>query len=1648
MLSEEQVKVEFVGDDKKLVDSLDNVAKQVTKMSRTVNTALENVADSLAQVADAAKNMGSGVAQGAKQGTQELKKLDKQAKETSKNLSSSAASPSTPLTRFGPAKLQQVETSKPLSDAGSRGDERILQAEREITAEKEKQRQLDEQTAQRQKTFIDDKKRETAEIQAAAKLDQQRQAALRERSSAVTKLDAQRQKALQDRNKLHEQALKEQQKAAQLQAQEIKQLAIAKTLRLGTNKTMADGSSRFVADISQVTPAIGQAIQSLPRLRYALFDAARGFAVISAASAALAIAPAAVAISYRREFADVERTTGLAGAELERLRQDFIKLKQDIPLSWKELTDIGTLAGQLGIAGNLIADFSASVARFSATTDLNVDQTATLFGRLNQLVDGVDGQFEKLSSSINKVGVISVATESQIGQVAQNIAAIANQAGFAASEVIGLSGALASLGVRPELARGTVTRLFSNINRSVSDGGRNLQEYGRLANQTGAEFAETWRGDASTALLEFFRGIDEEGNNAERALRDLGITSNRDVPTILRLAQNYELVGDLVREAGIAFDEGNESQRQYNAITSTVAEQLKLLGQNFALLTATIGDGANALSGLVAVGNSVLKFFIDMNSNPFASTFFLGTGAILLTVAALTGLAAITAIGIAKTAGLITSMVDLNTVMLGTAGSTGSMTLALKAYTVEALRAIVGTKRLRGALIGLKIFGVVALTVGLASAAYAIYNKATEESIDKARRAFGAISSFTEAIKVDTAAHLEGERAIIVRTKALDDDADSAEDATKAIRNFAKSQEEAEEATARLTKELEDQIVAFDEVSINAAIDLALTEDTPVNELLEELFEIESQTGFMKEFGITFRDIVVAGLGGEEAGQRFMQDLVNAVGAEESALRRELEQIDAAINAGTSTPQDEQRYDDVLERLQNIKSELLEFPGFARVVQSLTSSFTDLSNAGAESIELDEFARRIRDTGDVASFADDEIGKLINTVFGAENAARATANAVEDLGESFAEIGEEALGSSEVLQNAISAILTEFTSDPKQAVSELIELFLSLADAGVDVAGPAMEFLRQQIEEVGFRAQVSTEEIDAMLDRVSGTGAVTDFSGGLERGFQRIGNAATGAAAKVKTFDEQMKELLDTLFEFDNKSQGASDAIFALGEAFGEIGDEAFFAGSEMQSAIESIVAASDGGEQAVANLSALLGTLSGQSGVSGASLQVLRQVIEEVGQSAGLSAQRIAQLVQSAGSGLSTIALNNFARGISAVNQEVRTLVDFASDLSQVFSRAFDIRFKAILNMDSITGTWQDLNKEIKKTTQSLADLSADRAVKEYFLSVAETYGDTLRADVIRGELDAIENEIAEAQSSLSREVVGDSEAARENRATLTGLVSSYQDYIASLAESGATQDELTAATEKARREFTDQARELGFSESAIRQFSVAFDDVTTAIERVPRNITVDANVNPALQALNELNASLNKQIEAARTLSRELGKPLAPRSTEVQQVEIEPVVPDPVVIPFRPDFVPRPQNLLERFLQQRRDSPFSLNSPSVMFSGMNGGYTGPGAKAEVAGIVHRGEYVIPKQFVNQSSGMPDPSFLAQMQSGMRNYFTGGFVGGGGTGNDGTMMVELSPFDRKLLADAGNVQLRLNGRVVAEATNQSNFEQARRGSD
>jgi hypothetical protein len=477
--------------------------------------------------------------------------------------------------------------------------------------------------------------------------------------------------------------------------------------------------------------------------------------------------------------------------------------------------------------------------------------------------------------------------------------------------------------------------------------------------------------------------------------------------------------------------------------------------------------------------------------------------------------------------------------------------------------------------------------------------------------------------------------------------------------------------------------------------------------------------------------------------------------------------------------------------------------------------------------------------------------------------------------------------------------------------------------------------------------------------------------------------------------------------------------------------------------------------------------------GQSAPSLQILRQAISQVAASFGIAEAQVQQFIATAGGGLANINLNNFNRGVQNAQKKVRTLLDYASDLEKVFSRAFDIRFARTFAIDDIAEAWENLAEqvedarfELEELQESQSNLGADRSLKEYFLSVAEAYGDTLRAAQLRREIAALDREqienqrkLAEVEAIAGGELTGQGPGQRQNRQDLLNLVQSYQEYITALAESGATQKELQAATEQARREFIQQATELGFQEAVVLEYAAAFDDVQTAISKVERNITVEANVDPALQALNELNDSLRKNIKAARELNALLGVPSPSRTDtdgSVSSVEVSALEAQ----------VKRQKNLISAHAsdrgawiragnsgawqakdQQLRAELARLEAELKKVRGYaSGGFTGRGGKMEPAGIVHRGEYVVPKQYVNQSTGLPDPAFLAQLQNGMRSFAMGGFVGAGG--GDGTVMVELSPYDRKLLADAGNVQLRLNGKVVAEATNQNNLEQARRGSN
>lgn len=398
----------------------------------------------------------------------------------------------------------------------------------------------------------------------------------------------------------------------------------------------ADQLSRKVIAAGNAAEGAGKKIggsnQSINSARFALQDVS--FAAAAAGAALIAFGGSAfkVAIDFERDFAQVARTSAVVGPELVELRKGFVQLAQDMPTSFADLTDIGSLGAQLNIAGKDLTSFTATVARLTTASDLTTEAAGTAIARIAQLTGVGADQYENLGSAIALVGVESIATESQIVKTANNIASIGNFAGFSAQDIVGLAGALASLGIPPELSRGTLERFFTQIGKASSAGGEALETFGRVSGMSGKEFAAAFQPDApagasAKAFTAFLRGLGEEGSAARDTLRDLGITSVRDVPALLKLSQSAEVVEKAFRDANKGFADGTELQRQYNIIADTTASRLQNLGNNFQVFLDSIGsNGGDVINGLITDLTSLLQTLTEFNQNVVSDSALGGLG--------------------------------------------------------------------------------------------------------------------------------------------------------------------------------------------------------------------------------------------------------------------------------------------------------------------------------------------------------------------------------------------------------------------------------------------------------------------------------------------------------------------------------------------------------------------------------------------------------------------------------------------------------------------------------------------------------------------------------------------------------------------------------------------------------------------------------------------------------------------------------------------------------------------------------------------------------------------------------------------------------------------------------------------------------------
>lgn len=485
-----------------------------------------------------------------------------------------------------------------------------------------------------------------------------------------------------------------------------------------------------------------------------------------ASQAIVGMGSAAITASseIERAFADTRRTFEGTGAQLASLQDRLKALATETPVSIVDLAEIATLGNQLGIAAADIESFTTTIAQYTAVSGQSAEDASTAFGRISNLTGLAASEYSNLASAITYVARTTVATESTIQNTAKEITALASGAGLSAQSIVGLAGALSSLAIPPERARGALSLYFGALNGAVAEGGPKLAAFAQLTRLTSDQLQKmVSENRGEEVFTAFIQGLSELDTVAKTtALDTLGLSTIRVDQTMRALAQNVPLLTQSLQGANMAFEENTEIAAQYGIIQETLASKIIEFQNAIQLASGAVGDAlAPAMKSLLDIVTDILVNFTSFAESPFGPWVIGAAGAVttlLLVMASLIGAVAIlkatmvvipwamTGLG-AKTASngiiqFIAAMFGMNLSVVNGTTQTTKLSGALMGVGASSRAASLGFGAMRLALIGTGI-GAAAVLIGSLVAAL-------DSAGQSAKLSASEMTGLSEAIKTDT----------------------------------------------------------------------------------------------------------------------------------------------------------------------------------------------------------------------------------------------------------------------------------------------------------------------------------------------------------------------------------------------------------------------------------------------------------------------------------------------------------------------------------------------------------------------------------------------------------------------------------------------------------------------------------------------------------------------------------------------------------------------------------------------------------------------------------------------------------------------------------------------------------------------------------
>lgn len=333
---------------------------------------------------------------------------------------------------------------------------------------------------------------------------------------------------------------------------------------------------------------------------------------------------AQAAINFDTALANVRKTSDLTEQQLQKLGDSALDLSTKQPVTAETILNIEALGAQLGVADDELESFAKTVSGLDIATNMDFETAGKEMAQFANITQMGQDKFQNYGSTIVDLGNHLATTEKDISNMALRLAGVSSAANFSQAEILGMSGAMSSLGIKAEAGGSAMTRIIQDISKNVANGTDKVQEYARVSGISAEEFANKWKTKPMEAIELLVEGLGKSSKSGEDmnvTLEKLGINNIRNSDTMRRLAGAGDLLRESVERANTAWDQNSALQNEVDQRNESLASRLQVLKNKVDEIAITVGrplvdaviDALNAYQPLIDGVANLADGFANMD---------------------------------------------------------------------------------------------------------------------------------------------------------------------------------------------------------------------------------------------------------------------------------------------------------------------------------------------------------------------------------------------------------------------------------------------------------------------------------------------------------------------------------------------------------------------------------------------------------------------------------------------------------------------------------------------------------------------------------------------------------------------------------------------------------------------------------------------------------------------------------------------------------------------------------------------------------------------------------------------------------------------------------------------------------------------------